>query len=508
MPLYRTRAPVINLDDGLSAIGKAFAPPTPQEVAVMQRGQEAARKATSIEAIRNGSRNMGDFFGSDVADPVRQYAIADLYGRSQAPGARPQDLDTSNFAIHGNAGNTFAGLDVNNRASMARTQVEQQGQTIRELLKPVGKGDSRFVPPTVASAFGTAPIQTGVVQLSPGEQANLPDGRVLSGVEKPMTKAEVEGGILQRQPSDVQDAAVLSGIPVETVMTSEGAKILYRNNAVGKAPAPDAAAKPELRNYKAGDRTGTARYDASQGWVDAQTGEKLPANITTFTSQLSGTADETGLGSTAKNNVEQSLVDAANVESTAKALGGLIDANPASQGIMGLVRGAGQDIAAVAREGGKLFSPAFQQMQKDIAQGVVDPEIAAQMQTYDPSIPQIRLYEMLLAGQVAKMIDPNGRISNDRMKQVTESLGGAGWLSNADRTKASLAAVQNMVKNRRDMLRGTAPEAAAIGQTSPSLPPAAAATPPPPPSGSGEGTIIENDAGQRMVKRGGKWEPL
>lgn len=505
MPLYRTRAPVINLDDGLSAIGKAFAPPTPQEVVVMQRGQEAARKAASVEAIRNGSKNVADWIGSDVADPVKSYAIADMYGRSQAPGVRPQDLDTSNFAIHGNAGNTFAGLDVNNRASMARTQVEQQGQTVRELIKPVGKGDSRFVPPTVASAFGTAPIQTGVVQLGPGEQANLPDGRVMSGAPKPLTKAEVEGGILQRQPSDVQDAAVLSGIPVETVMTSEGAKILYRNNAVGKAPTPDAAAKPELRNYKAGDRTGTARYDASQGWLDAQTGEKLPANITTFTSQLSGTADETGLGSTAKNNVEQGLLDASAVEQTAKTLGGLIDRDPASQGIMGAIKGYGQDIASVVQEGGKLFSPAFQEMQKDIARGIVDPEIAAQMQTYNPNIPQVKLYEMLLTGQVAKMIDPNGRISNERMKQVTESLGGGGFLSNANRTRAALSAIQSMVDNRRNMLRGQAPEAAAVGQGVPTqLPPDNRA----PVGGSGEGTIIENDAGQRMVKRGGKWEPL
>lgn len=477
MPLYRSRAPVLNFDEGLSALGKAFAPPSGAETYAYARArkeqQDLANQQAGISAIRGGSGAIADYINAGVSDPVKASSIADMYRRSVVPGARPQDLDTSSYALNGNAGNTFAGLDVNNRASMQRTQVEQQGQLDRAMVAPVSAGATRFNPQAIADAYQVAPTQTGVVELKQGEQATLPDGRTLAGAPKPLSMDEAKATDYQGLPDPLRRAIVFGNTPTPTVATPDGPRITTAPESLGQAPAPDATtAKPELRNYKAGDRTGTARYDASQGWVDAQTGEKLPSNITTFTSQLSGTADETGLGQTTKNNVEQQLSDAASVESTANTLRGLITRDPGSQGIIGTVMGLGQDIASVAKEGGRLFSPAFQEMQKDIARGIVDPEIAAQVQSYNPNIPQVKLYEMLLAGQVAKMIDPNGRISNDRMKQVTESLGGGGFLSNKDRTTAALDAIQSMVNNRRSMLKGTAPEAAALGQgIKPELPP-------------------------------------
>lgn len=243
MPTYRTRAPVIDLDQGLLAIGKAFAPPTPQEIAVVQRGQEAARKAASVDAIRNGSRNLGDFFGSDVADPVRQYAIADMYGRSQAPATRPQDLDTSSFAIHGNAGNTFAGLDINNRASMARTQVEQQGELSRAMVAPVQSGATRFVPPSIASAFGTDPTQVGVVELNQGQQATLPDGRVFSGAEKPMSMDERKAQDYASMTPELRQAIVFGNTPTAIVATPGGPRISSVPDSIGQTPAVDNSGK-------------------------------------------------------------------------------------------------------------------------------------------------------------------------------------------------------------------------------------------------------------------------
>jgi hypothetical protein len=84
------------------------------------------------------------------------------------------------------------------------------------------------------------------------------------------------------------------------------------------------------------------------------------------------------------------------------------------------------------------------------------------------------MLETLLTAQVAKLLDPNGRISNDRYAQVAKAIGAGGWTANTAKTIATLDQVDKMITDRRAILAPVRPAAAAIGQA-----PAAAASPAP-----------------------------
>lgn len=468
MPLYRARTP-INFDsfnEGLSALGKAFAPPSAAETLAYTKAAAERESASRLAELYGRAKDPN----LDTVVFDRQAGIAGAYAPSQ-----------SLTAVDRNNATTLRTNAADNARALQQTVLQGRNSIAEAMAKPVilGDGQTAFLPGQTQAATGLPSSLRGNITLNQGQQATLPGGEVIAGAQKPLSMDEAKAADYGGLPDPLRRAIVFGSTPTPTVSTPDGLRITTAPESLGQAPAPDAAAKPDLRNYKDGDRAGAARFDPAQGWVDAQTGQKLSPNVQLYSSQLQGNAADTGLGSTAKNNVEQQLLDASAVEATANTLRGLIDRDPAAQGILGTVFGVGQDVAAVAKEGGKLFGPAFAQTQKDIAAGLVDPDVAAQMQSYNPNIPQVKLYEMLLAGQVAKMIDPNGRISNERMKQVTESLGGGGFLSNASRTRAALDAIQSMVNNRRTMLRGTAPEAAAVGAgIKPELP-GAAPTPAP-----------------------------
>ncbi|GJE60277.1 hypothetical protein [Methylobacterium trifolii] len=451
MPLIRTRTPAIDTDQltsSFDSIAKLFAPPTAQELYVSQKAQNERASGSRLTELYR-----------DAADPnVNPVAFANRAGIAGAF-APNQSLE----AVDRNNRTTLSTNAADNARALQQTTLQQQGDTTRTMLAPVGQGATRFVPPTIASAFGVPQQQTGVVELNQGQQATLPDGRTLAGANKPLSIDEVKAAVFGQMPTDQQQAITFGSTPTPSVQTPDGPRITTAPLALGQTPAPDMQ-KAQLANYKRPDGgTGTARFDQARGWIDTQAGTVLPAGVQTYSSALQGNQNDTGLGQATTNTVEQRLLDAANVESTVRTFRDLITRDPGAIGIVGGVRGVGQDAVAAAREAARLFDPAWLQTKKDIAAGLVDPEVVAQFQTYNPNIPQAKMLELLLAGQVAKMIDPSGRISNDRMKQVMEGLGGGGYLSNVERTKATLQAVSDMVDNQRSMLKGISPEAAAIG---------------------------------------------
>ncbi|MDR6671326.1 hypothetical protein [Rhizobium sp. 1399] len=58
------------------------------------------------------------------------------------------------------------------------------------MLAPVGQGETRMVPPSIASLFGVPETQVGTVNAGQGDTVVTPDGRTILGQPKPLSETE------------------------------------------------------------------------------------------------------------------------------------------------------------------------------------------------------------------------------------------------------------------------------------------------------------------------------
>lgn len=198
-----------SIGQAFAGLAQAFRPPSGTELAGYALANERKQKADQLGQLFNYAR--GPNFDQTQFD--RLGVAAGQWTPSQG----------------------YYGVD-SNRA----------GELDRAMLAPVSKDATRFVPKNIADYYGTDPIQTGVVSVNPGENAHLPNGSVIEGAPKPLTKSEVEGNILSGLPQDDQRASVLSDIPVESVIMGGRPQVVRRSDAVGQTPySADAGALVE-----------------------------------------------------------------------------------------------------------------------------------------------------------------------------------------------------------------------------------------------------------------------
>ncbi|HEV2155403.1 hypothetical protein [Bradyrhizobium sp.] len=337
-----------------------------------------------------------------------------------------------------------------------------------ERAKPVlvTDGTTAYLPPEEATARGLPGMFRGNITAKPGDIVATPGGEVISGAPKPLTDSEVRGAILQDLPQNEKRAAALQGVGTTNVVGKDGNPVVsFTPDAVGKQAYVKDNSKPTVANYKRPDGSvGSASLADDGRWIDTQTKEVLPAGIQTYSANLQGDKDATGLGASTKNSVEGQLVDLALTDQTSKRLRDIVTKNPGAQGLVGAIRGTVQDVLAAGGEVGQLFDVNMKKMQEDIAAGRVDPAVVAKFSKFDPNIPAVNMLETLLTAQVAKVLDPNGRISNDRYEQVAKALGAGGMTGNSQRTIATLDQLDRIITDRRALLSPAAPGAAKIGQ--------------------------------------------
>ena len=447
MPMYRARGGIdtSKIEAGFDSLAKVFAPASPQEILAGAKAREIASQQQRIAELYGMA-------GQDTVDQAkldRQAGILQLYNPNQSLTAVRMGNDTT---LRTNAADNARALEV--------ARIGQQGDTTRAMLAPVGQGATRFVPPSIASAYGVPQTQTGVVELNQGQTAALPDGRTLAGAPKPLSMDEVKAAVFQGMPLTQQRAATFGNTPLQTVMGPSGPTLVTGPEAIGQTPAPDAT-KAQLANYQTPDgRSGTARFQDGAGWIDTQTGAALPAGSKTFTAALQGGSNETGLNTRTVSDIQGQLLDVANLENVVAQFEDLIKRDPAAIGTTGRVQGFGQDVIATGQEVMGLLSPSLRQMAQDAERGLVPKEMLNT--TFNPNIPQAQLLENLLVAQLAKVNDPNGRLSNQQMEETRRALGGGGWFQNAQRTNAALQGIRQQIAAKRQMLGGVSPEAAAL----------------------------------------------
>lgn len=424
-----------------------------------------------------------DVYGYTKGAAEREKAgrLAELFNNPNDPNFDRKNIAVGNYspiqsfyAQNQNDGTTRRGQDVTAGTARDVAGINNAGALARQFAQPVilGEGQTAFNPPATAAATGLPQMFRGNVSANPGEEVTLSDGSVIKGAPKPMTNTEVAGAILQSLPKNEQRAVALAPAGVSAIVGDSGPTNVFTADSVGKTPYEKDTRQPQNANYKAPDgATGTATMKAGK-WFDTQTGVELPAGSQTYTANLQGDKDQTGLGTGTKNNIDEQLVNLAMVEGTSKSLRSLLNANPGSQGLVGAIRGTVQDAVAAGGEVAQLLNVNTNRIKADIASGRVDPDIVQKFANFDPSIPAVNMLETLLTAQMAKMYDPGGRVSNASWNIAQKSIGAGGMLGNVNRTLAALDILDSQIASQRATLAPVRPAAAAIRPIAPAGPPA------------------------------------
>lgn len=214
----------------------------------------------------------------------------------------------------------------------------------------------------------------------------------------------------------------------------------YSNNRVSGSDL-------KLTNYVTPDGTkGTARQTAA-GLLDAQTGAPLPQGTQMFSTAAQGSADDVGLGKTTTGRVEQQRLELGAAVGTAKSLRQMIADNGASQGLVGYIRGTGQNLIQSGTELGNLLGGTVSEAAQAAQAGLIDGGLASEM--FDPALPAIDMLGNMLAFQYAKAMTGE-RLSNEMLRTARRSLGLDRPLSNqADSMVRLDTAIQQLEQQQR-----------------------------------------------------------
>ncbi len=429
------------LGQGFSNLAAIFAPPGGSDLAgyatAAAKKAEAARVAEMFAYAKdpNYRKDLADrmAFASGVYTPTQGYYNVD---------------SVANTSRANNAADNARALEV--------ARMDQAGQTARTLLAPVAENATRFAPPSVVEMFKVPPVQVGNVSAGQGETVHTADGRTFVGAPKPLSESEDKAAEAARLRAagkitdDDMKAIIFGNTPVEAVVGEGGKPVnVSRVDAIGKTPydKPTAGDKPNLANYKTPDgRSGSAKFDPVKGWIDSQSGEVLPAGTQTYSANLTGDRNSTGLGPTTANATAGNN-RAAEVTRTLNTLDlyeGLVKNNPGVVGFPGLVRGTAQNAVAVAKDIAKSFGKDAPQVE-EAAAAVRDGLKSVAPEFFDPAIAEADFYQGTLAYALARTENPSGEVSRQAFERAYQRVRG-GILANPDQILATIGAFRKSLQ--------------------------------------------------------------
>jgi hypothetical protein len=199
-------------------------------------GADAAGWATA-KAKREEAGRLAEAFRI-MTDPKADRSVVDRYGVAAghfAPTGSYYSVDQSNATSRANNAATIAGSERMNAADNDRALQQT-------LLAPLGTGQTRMVPPSLAERFQIDENQTGVLELDQGKTYLVPgEQRAIEGPSKPMTLEEAKGQQFGQMAPALREAITFGSTPVESIVTEQGTRLATRPDALGQEPAPDAA---------------------------------------------------------------------------------------------------------------------------------------------------------------------------------------------------------------------------------------------------------------------------
>lgn len=425
--------------DNLASI---FAPPEATDVLAYAQAAKARRETQGLDALftaaQDPNADMGAF--DKLGAATGQWAPASGFGaRDMASADRRYGDDIAAATARrgqdiGSADSRY-GVDVGARTSDRNNLRDNQRALITSAFQPLDQGQVR---PDIDNEIMAA--------------LDLPGIAKAEGLPKPKTAEQVEGQMLldaiSRGMVGPQDAATAyrSDISTEEIVDAATGQplIVARGDAIGKQPfvQPGSAPAKQFKTYTApSGQTGIAVLDPQTGLaMDEATGQRLPEGT------IIGDVTDTKQGmTTAFETSDQMRANAiTNTLSTIDHLQELISANPAAQGVAGLVRGTAQDVMQTGNELGRLMGGTIEEVTRAAA---ADPNLAAIVpQMYDPNIPAIEMLQNVLAWQYAKSF-AGDRVSNEQLRMAKAAIGADGWLSNQASSLARLDALRGTLRD-------------------------------------------------------------
>lgn len=441
-------------------IASIFAPPNPQELYAYARAAESRQKTQRAADLWEKARDPN--FDQSLFDRLNiaagNYAPSSGYfsvGLKDATDRRGQDITSADrrYGIGVESADRRRGQDIQSgdsryntdavaRTAITTTGIRERGDTERRLLEPVGEGQTRFLPPSIASAWALPAQQSGVVKLNQGQKAVLPNGNEVQGNAKPLTDAEYKAIILGGMSPKQQQAIASGNTPVETVLGPDGKPRTMTRPEMIESGTPAAPKPGNVYNWKGG----TAVMGPDGKLVDTQTGQVLPPGE--GVQAPSGVQSKDPLGATTANVTEANR-KAANLQVMGQALSAyknLLQNNPGIVGIPGAVRGAAQNVVSVAQE----FGQAFGNLAPDAKIGADQvAQIAGQLtQGRDPAIAQLRVMQADLAYKWAQMQNPSGEVSRQAFERALETLSGGTLANNQSALEAVTAIEQALAREQ------------------------------------------------------------
>jgi hypothetical protein len=409
--------------ENLSAL---FAPPDSGDAANYALARERNQRSDIVAQLQQNP----EYAGFDM-----QAILADLYDPTQS--FRKVEMDDATAR---------RGQDVSAATSRANNASDNQRALVEGMFGPLGQGEVRpALPDDLAAIFDLPPIAEA------------------AGAAKPLSNTEVVGANRQRLidsgqlTDDMLVNEIMGSVPVENVVDPVTGKpvIAARPDAVGKEPYFNKGAEAKPDNAVALLADGTTQVPAVQGpdnrWYNAQTGEVLPADIRIFKMpQTQGSMSDTGLSKPTNSYIERQLVDIAIAKDTAQALRKKIADSPASQGLVGWMRGTAQNVIQTGGEVGKFFGGQVAEVTNAIENGLADADLAG---AFDPNIPAIEMLANLLAFQYAKTTTGE-RLSNEMLKASRRALGLDGLDANQANSLARLDQAIAQIDAQEKILRG------------------------------------------------------
>lgn len=406
-----------------SNLAGMFAPPDAGEILGYAQAQGQRAENERLEKLWEMAG--GDFDKGGM--------VADLWNPNQSMQAvRIADQTARRGQDIGSADNRY-NTDVGARTDLGQTY-------ITSAMAPLDQDQLRpGLDPVAASILG----QSGF-EMPP----ELP-GPVM-GLPAPRTETEMVGMILGDLSPEDQRARALQGVGLEKVVGPDNRPMFELGpNAAGREAyvAQGTPAAADLVNvYVPGKGVQFGTFDPTTKQLVL--GDGTPAPAGSYVIDKAGADASTALGTSTTNAVERQLVEVNNVLTTLDALSGLISDNPASQGLVGSVRGTFQNLRQTGNELGTYFGGEVANIARQIDEGLADPSVAG---GFDPTLPAIEVMSNVLAFQYAKTLNPD-RLSNEMLLQAKRALGLDRLTSNQADSLARLSQVRDTLTTQQQML--------------------------------------------------------
>lgn len=429
-------------------IASIFAPPSSTDILAYAQAAKARQELQGLEQLYG----MADDPNLDTGQFDRLGAITGQWSPSSGFGARDMASADRRYGTDVGAAVTMRGddimsgdrrynTDVGAQTTLATNANTVRGGLIGDLFGPVSEGQIRpSVPDDIMGAVG------------------LPGIDQVTGLPKPKTAEQVEGDMLMEAigggmygPQDAANAA-RSDINIEEIIGATGdPQIVSRADAIGQQPFVPAGSAPAI-SFKTWTspgtgRSGIARIDPGQtgGIRDSATSDPLPPDAI-----LSDSVDTVqGITGGTSSAVQQDARNAMGFMSTVDQLSKLVAESPASQGLVGGLRGTAQNVMSTGSELGQFFGGTVAEVTQAVNGGLADAELAAH---FDPSLPAIDMLSNLLAWQYAKSMSGD-RVSNQAFESARQAIGtGNIWSSQADTlTRLGQLRSQMSMQMQRDL---------------------------------------------------------